>query len=93
MPYVTGLRRGHLDASITGNAALGVRDMRNAGELTYVLTCIIERYREHHEDRYQIFAEIAGALDGAGKEFYRRVVAPYEDEKQRVNGDVYAPPS
>ena len=93
MPYIVGLRRGHLDASISGNAQLGVREMRTAGELNYLLTCIIERYRQQHGDRYQTFNDIAGALDGAGKEFYRRVVAPYEDGKRVVSGDVYAPPA
>ena len=31
----------------------------------------------------------SGALESAKLEFYRRVVAPYEDEKMNLNGDVY----
>lgn len=32
--------------------------------------------------------KLLGVLDGVGKEFYRRLLAPYEDEKMDENGDV-----
>ena len=38
---------------------------------------------------YATINDIIGALEGAKMEFYRRVVAPYEDEKIKENGDVY----
>ena len=33
--------------------------------------------------------DAVGALDGAAREFYRRVAVPYEDKKIKENGDVY----
>lgn len=35
--------------------------------------------------------EIVGNIDCAGKEFYRRVVGPYEGEAIAKNGDCYVP--
>jgi hypothetical protein len=34
-------------------------------------------------------ASAAGAIEAAKLEFHRRVVAVYEDDKRRLNGDVY----
>jgi len=39
--------------------------------------------------RYQNINDLLGALEGAKLELYRRVAAPYEDEKVESNGDVY----
>ena len=39
--------------------------------------------------RYADMEEMMGALDGAAREHYRIVVAPYEDEKMKQNGGVY----
>ena len=63
----------------------------SAGELNYQVTCLLEKYRDLHGDGYDTFNDIIGALDCTKMEFYRRVVVPYEDEKLKENGDVYAP--
>jgi hypothetical protein len=60
-----------------------------AGELNYVLTRVIIDYVRVHGLSYQIINDVLGALDGAAREFYRRVAAPYEDVKMHINGDVY----
>lgn len=83
MPYIPPERRQALDAG----ALLPV----DPGELNYVITRTVEQYRVTHGDSYQTFNDILGALSGATQEFYRRVVAPYEDTKRDENGDVYAP--
>lgn len=59
------------------------------GELNYVFTQAIKAYLRHTGLSYQSINDVLGALDGAGKEFYRRVAAPYEDTKIAQNGDVY----
>jgi hypothetical protein len=64
-----------------------------SGELIYVLTREVEKYRLFHGDCYQTFNDIIGALEGAKQEFYRRIVAPYEDKKMIENGDVYNGPT
>ena len=33
--------------------------------------------------------ELVGVLECAKIELYRRIAAPYEDDKSRINGDVY----
>lgn len=60
-----------------------------AGELNYVLTKAINDYYWRDNQNYQAINDIIGALEGAKLEFYRRVVAPYEDKKIEENGDVY----
>lgn len=80
MPYIDPAARQHLSK---GNAPA------NAGELNYLLTLICNRYRVSSGNRYQVFNDIIGALEGAKLEMYRRLVAPYEDTKITENGDVY----
>lgn len=62
---------------------------RNVGELNYFLTVAIDYYWRTNGKNYQAINDVLGALDGASKEFYRRVAAPYEDTKIAENGDVY----
>lgn len=82
MPYISQLRRVKLDRheEFTPDTA---------GELNYTFTKAIIQYIEDHGVNYQTVNDIVGALEGAKLEFYRRVAAPYEDEKIKVNGDVY----
>lgn len=61
----------------------------NAGGLNYQITCLIQDYFNFHGQNYQTANDIVGAVEGAKLEFYRRVVAPYEDFKIEENGDVY----
>ena len=60
-----------------------------AGELNYAVTTLALEYVERNGKSYQTFADIISSLEGAKAEFYRRVVAPYEDGKCATNGDVY----
>lgn len=59
------------------------------GELNYLFTMVAKKYLEDHGLSYSTLNDINGAFDGASKEFYRRVCAPYEDDKRREHGDVY----
>lgn len=60
----------------------------NAGELNYAFTVIAQTYLQRKGLRYQNINDIVGALEGCKLEFYRRIAAPYEDEKINLNGDV-----
>ena len=55
------------------------------GELNYVITRIL---KESYPLRYFNLNRAMGVLECAKLEFYRRVVAPYEDIKIRESGDV-----
>lgn len=59
------------------------------GDLNYLFTKLIKEYIDLNGLNYQHINDIVGALEGAKLEFYRRVVAPYENSKIRENGDVY----
>lgn len=61
----------------------------NAGELNYILTGVVNEYLFRMGKTYKNINDILGALEGTKLEFYRRVVAPYEDTKIEANGDVY----
>lgn len=87
MPYITQARRGALD--VKGE------DPKSAGELNYLLTKVALSYYENTKrgdsGNYCVMNTIMGAFESAKAEFYRRVVAPYENQKIMENGDVYPP--
>lgn len=81
MPYIKKERRALLEPKARPT---------NPGELNYCITLLVRNYISRHPElNYQGINDILGALEGAKLEFYRRVVAPYEDEKIKENGDVY----
>ena len=55
------------------------------GHLNYVVTRII---KEVYPLRYYHINKAMGVLECIQHEFYRRVAAPYEDQKIKENGDV-----
>jgi hypothetical protein len=80
MPYI--LKADRLAVTPQGGVAT------SAGELNYQFTVLMIAYMKQN-NCYQGINDVLGALDGAKLEFYRRWVAPYEDYKNAVNGDVY----
>ena len=80
MPYITATARKIIDEG-------GI--ICTSGELNYAFTQVIKRYIFVHGKSYTQFNDVIGALEGAKLEFYRRVIAPYEDQKIISNGDVY----
>ena len=65
-------------------------DGGTAGRLNYVISSMIGAILKN--DRLLSYArinELIGVLECAKMELYRRVAAPYEDDKSRLNGDVY----
>jgi hypothetical protein len=62
----------------------------DAGELNYVITKVCDEFLARKGRRYNHINTVIGVLECAKQEFYRRVAAPYEDEKIVENGDVYS---
>ena len=81
MPYIDRRRRRDLRSYFADQP-------QNPGELNFVITDAIQGYLTQVGLSYQTINDVLGALDGAAKEFYRRVAAPYEDKKIAENGDV-----
>jgi hypothetical protein len=88
VPYITQDARSRIEA---GEAP------RSAGELNYALTRLVDAYLARSAGsegrlRYDHLNEAIGVLECAKLELYRRVAAPYEDQKRLESGDVYTVP-
>lgn len=86
VPYVKQGQRTSLAAKVAlrGDS----QDARSAGELNYQITRLILNYLPALPT-YEDFNEVVGVLESCKHELYRRMVAPYEDSKKTVNGDIY----
>lgn len=89
MPYIPQADRerfnlgiGHLAEQI-GNGGI------SNGELNYLITTLGRLYIIRHGKSYNTLSDVVKAMECAKLEFYRRVVAPYEDQKIKENGDVF----
>lgn len=80
MPYINHEARARLDAG---------EEPGDAGELNYAITRLVDAYIVRKGIRYANINEAIGALECAKLELYRRVAAPYEDQKMSESGDVY----
>jgi len=60
------------------------------GELNYAITTLVDTWiLENNGLSYLAINTAIGVLECAKLELYRRIAIPYEDAKQRENGDVY----
>lgn len=82
MPYIKPEQRPPMDEAIRRVAP------QNPGELNYCLTRLCIQYAGPSPN-YERLNAIIGALEACKLEFYRRMVAAYEDAKVQQNGDVY----
>lgn len=87
MPYITQERRNQLEPYGYDGSFPSVPE--TPGELNYMITSYCRSYMLHKKLSYQTINDIVGALECAKQEFLRRVVAPYEDEAIKRNGDLY----
>ncbi len=61
----------------------------DAGELNYLITKMCDMYIQVKGKKYANLNEVIGVVECVKQEYYRRIVAPYEDQKISENGDVY----
>ncbi|MFZ5876250.1 MAG: DUF6899 family protein [Nitrospirota bacterium] len=81
MPYITADARARLDAG---------GKPETVGELNYAITRLVDSYLVKQGGlRYANLNEVIGVFECAKLELYRRVAAPYEDQKRAESGDVY----
>ena len=64
-------------------------DPAGPGELNYLITQLILKYVREKGVNYAVLNEAIGVLEAVKLEFYRRLVAQYEETKIIENGDVY----
>lgn len=84
MPYIKPDQRPAIDQHID---KLQIND---PGALNYAITRLGLRYLLSVPDGYKSLNELIGVLECAKLELYRQHVAPYEDVKRELNGDVNA---
>lgn len=80
MPYLEKGVRSSLDEG---------RVPGEAGELNYLVTRLCDAFLIKTGLSYKNINQAIGALECAKLELYRRIAAPYEDQKCRDNGEVY----
>jgi len=92
MPYVKQEIREKVDEDIDNLLTVikNIEDPKNTavdGMMNYIITrLMIDVYGG---GGYAVYNRAMGVFDCSGREFYRRLVVPYEEEKIRENGDVY----
>lgn len=88
MPYISEDSKDRIDLPYVANV----------GELTYVIDRIGEDLAwklsgyDFGKLKYETLSAVRGAMSNAVDEFYRRVIAPFEDGKVLVNGDIFIYP-
>jgi hypothetical protein len=83
MPYIGQFRRDIFDPNIE----YILQSLSTIGELNYVITKLLLGY--FPENSYQEYNAKVGLLECVKQELYRRVITPFEEEKRKLNGDVY----
>jgi hypothetical protein len=82
MPYVKQERRSDLNKVVVSMIDAGVKV---DGDLNYILF----RFCKHHlSPSYNNYKNFIGELNETVAEIRRKLLAPYEDEKIKENGDV-----
>lgn len=82
MPYIKHEGRSRLSPRIA------VTDLTAPGDLNYAMHELIAGYMAMNGMSYQTCNDVLGVLSAISHEYYRRLVASYEDRKIAENGDV-----
>lgn len=89
MPYIKQEDRSYFDSHIQHLADI-LKTSTNEdkqGELNYIFTKLL--MLTYPKAKYNEYNSAIGVLECCKQEFYRRIVAPYEDIKKKENGDVH----
>jgi hypothetical protein len=84
MPYIKKEAREKFENEIN----LLVENINEPGELNYVIYKILVGLIKKLGMSYRISSSLITELECCKLEFYRRILAPYEDLKRKENGDV-----
>lgn len=90
MPYIKKGARRPIDKFLDGLILILLNNTengkRNNGDVVYAIYKLLKQI--YGPGNFEIKSNALKVLDSAGKEYYRRVMAPYEDSKIESNGDV-----
>ncbi|MBS7655794.1 hypothetical protein KEJ50_04760 [Candidatus Bathyarchaeota archaeon] len=86
MPYIPQEERRRYESSINELVLkLPKEDEKIDGHLNYIITKILKSI---YKQRYFDYNRAIGVLECVKQEYYRVMVAAYEDEKRRETGDI-----
>lgn len=88
MPYIHSSKRDIIDSDINNILATfkkNFSDEDRDGVLNYIITKLLKSLYGY---KYISYNAAIGVLESAKMEYYRQVVAYYEDGKRKENGDV-----
>lgn len=88
MPYIKKEEREELKLLVKAIEDEVKKGKMTPGKMDYLITKMIHAYLRQKGLNFSNISEVIGVLEAVKTEFYRRVVAPYEDEKIKDNGDV-----
>ncbi|GFM37561.1 DUF6899 family protein [Desulfovibrio psychrotolerans] len=84
MPYIPQERRKVFNEALARCAA----EIQNEGELNYCIYAMCTMLIGRTGKSYAKLSMCSGAMEHAKLEWYRRQLAPYEDEKIAEHGDI-----
>ncbi len=86
MPYIKEERRELYLQTLT-DLASKLRDRNTeSGDVVYCVYWLLKQL--YGDGNFDVKSDALKVLEAAKLEYYRRIMAPYEDEKIRENGDV-----
>lgn len=86
MPYIEQERRDKFEKVINELLSANINDL-SSGDINYIISSLIWKLFENNRS-YSAINQIVGIIECVKLEFYRRLAAPYEDEKIVKNGDI-----
>jgi len=90
MPYLPTEERYDIERIIPQlSAAILAPGTNTPGSLNFAISSLVDEMVAARGESYGLYDAIMGALECSKREIYRRMVAPYENEKQKENGDVF----
>ena len=90
MPYIKKKDREKFQPIIMAfQHAMRQTDGISEGELNYIITQLCIYYGRWGKKSYSRLNATLGVLDAVAREYYRREVTLYENEKCKLNGDCF----
>ena len=101
MPYITQEKRKEIQIYTPGRPhgleepgndevhLIDVTKIEKVGDMNFAISTIMRAWLDNYGHSYTNYNAMVGVLACASMELYRRLAAPYEDEKIKENGDVY----
>ena len=86
MPYISRARR---EAFTLARNTLKSTRLDSVGELVYMFCWMADHYMSQHIMNFENLNAVIGAFESAKAEFYRKMIAEYEEGKESTHGTVW----